>query len=206
MKTPTPHSHPFLPRRSHRAARRALLLAVLAPSASACVTEPADDGDAPLTLEERIEVLADCTPTDAQVFSPWMGPAFDPATGALLEPLPAGHVEAVVNGWLDRGEEATALRVEHATIVVSDLFTREGFLGFQAVESIECDFSFSHSLWRDEASMYAFVTGPAHAKAMSLSSRMHHDSAGAHWIGDARSEPPTWEDALDRYVEELRER
>lgn len=200
---PTSHTHPFTP----RAARCALLLAVLAPSASACTTEPADDdGDAPLTLEQRIEALADCTPTDVQVFLPWTGPAFDPTTGALLEPLPAGHVEAVVNGWLDRSDEATALREEQATIVVSDLFTREGFLGFEAAESIECDFSFSHSLWRDEAAMYAFVTAPAHAKAMSMSSQLHHESAGAHWVGEARSEPPTWDEGLDRYVEELRER
>lgn len=200
------HSH--RPRTNPRsAARRALLLAVLAPLASACTTEPADDDDdAPLTLEQRIEALADCTPTDVQVFVPWTGPAFDPATGALLEPLPAGHVEAVVNGWLDRSEEATALREEHAAIVVSDLFTHEGFLGFEAVESIECDFSFSHSLWRDEAAMYGFVTAPAHAKAMSMTSRMHHESAGAHWVGEARAEPPTWEEGVDRFVDELRER
>ena len=202
---PTPHTHP----QSHRAVRRALLLALLAASASACVTEPDDDGDdvdAPLTLEQRIEVLADCTPTDLELFATWTGPAFDPATGALLEPLPAGHVESVVNGWLDRSEEATALRVEHATNAVNDLFTREGFLGFEAAESIECDFSFSHSLWRDEAAMSGFVTGPAHAKAMSMASQMHHESAGAHWVGEARTEPPTWKEGLDRYVEELRDR
>ena len=64
MKIASPPTHPFVP----RAARRAPHLVALALAASACVTEPADDGDAPLTLEERIEVLADCTPTDVQVF------------------------------------------------------------------------------------------------------------------------------------------
>jgi heme-degrading monooxygenase HmoA len=194
---PNPRTHVHL----------ALLAAVLGGGSSACAEPSADDdADAPLTLEQRIEALADCTPTDVQVFLPWIGPTFDPATGALFEPLPAGHVEAVVNGWLDRSEEATALREEHAMIVVSDLFTREGFLGFEAAESIECDFSFSHSLWRDEAAMYAFVSAPAHAKAMASSSRMHHESAGAHWVGEARTEPPTWEEGIDRYVEELRKR
>jgi hypothetical protein len=54
--------------------------------------------------------------------------------------------------------------------------------------------------------MYAFVTGPVHAKAMALASRMHHEIAGAHWLGEARSEPPTWQEGIDRFVEELRER
>lgn len=177
-----------------------------------CQAAPSPDagdpggGDEPLSLAERIEILADCTPTDLEVLVPWTGPAFDPATGALRGPLPAGHVEAVANGWADRSEEATALRVEQATLAVNDLFTHEGLLGFEAVESVECDIAISHSLWRDEAAMYGFVTGPVHAKAMALASRMHHEIAAAHWLGEARSEPPTWQEGIDRFVDELRER
>ena len=193
-----------------RELRLALLLVALVGSASACVTDPADPadggGDEPLSLEQRIEVLADCTPTDLQVLVPWTGPAFDPATGALLEPLPAGHVEAVVNGWYVRSEEAAALRMEQATKVVGDVLARDGLLGFEAVESIECDIGISHTLWRDEAAMFAFVTGAPHAEAMALASRMHHEAAGAHWVGEARSEAPSWQEGIDRYVEELRER
>jgi heme-degrading monooxygenase HmoA len=192
--------------RSRRRAPLVLLMASLGSLSSACAGDEPDDMEPnTLTLEQRIDTLADCTPTDLTVLAPWMGPAFDPETGALLEPLPAGHVEAVVNGWLDYGEEATALRVEQATIVLMDALTRDGLLGFESVESVECDIAISHTLWRDEAAMFAFVTAPPHAKAMSLASKTQHAGAGAHWTGERRTEPPTWREGIDRYVEELRE-
>ena len=78
-----------------------------------------------------------------------------PATGELVQPLPAGHIEAVVNGWRKYDEDATMLRMEQGAIVAGDVFARDGLLGFQSVESVECDISISHTLWRDEAAMFA---------------------------------------------------
>lgn len=182
------------------------VVAALGLGASACVDEHAPDMSDPLTLDERIETLSRCTPTDLEVLAPWIGPAFDPETGALLEPLPEGHVEAVVNGWAIRTDEAFALRVEYATQTLDDLLARDGLLGFQSVESVECDIAISHSLWRDEAAMFEFVVGEAHAAAMSQASKMHHAVAGAHWQAPMRTAPPTWEQAIARYVDELESR
>jgi heme-degrading monooxygenase HmoA len=168
-------------------------------------TEGAADstGAEPSTLEERLEILADCEPTDLALILPWTGPAFDPATGALIEPLPEGHVEAVVNGWPRYDDDAVSLRTMHGQAVFMDVFTRDGFLGFQGFESVECDLSASHSLWRDEASMIAFVAGTAHALAMSQASEMHHATAAAHWTAPSRAVPPTWQEGLDRYLSEM---
>jgi hypothetical protein len=179
--------------------RALLALSLVAPFACA-----GDESEPEPTLDERLADIAACTPTDLVEFLPWTGPAFDEGTGQLREPLPAGHVEAVVTGWRDLGEEATQLRIEQAQIVMADVFTRDGLLGFQAVESDECDISMSHTLWRDEASMFAFVAGNQHATAMSQAAKMHHATAGAHWSAEARTTAPTWKDGIDRMVKEVR--
>lgn len=165
--------------------------------------EPAgDDADDAPSLADRLHELAECEPSDAVQLVPWTGSAFDPATGELLAPLPAGHVEAVVNGWRRRDDEATALRTEYGMQTAQDVFTRDGLLGFEAIESDRCDISISHTLWRDEASMFAFVVGEAHSRAMSQASRMHEVVAGAHWEGEGRDAPPSWRDAVLRLTQE----
>lgn len=171
---------------------------------TACADEDEAPQDAEPTLEQRLDELAACEPTDLQMLLPWMGPAFDPATGALIEPLPAGHVEAVVNGWRRYDDVSTMLRMEQGAAVAGDVFARDGLLGFSSVESVECDISISHTLWRDEAAMFAFVLGDAHAYAMSRAHEMHFEAAGAHWDGEARDTPPTWREGIDRMVQELR--
>jgi hypothetical protein len=62
----------------------------------------------------------------------------------------------------------------------------------------------SHTLWQDEASMLAFVTGPAHVTAMSMAAQMHHATGGAHWSSPARTAPPTWKEGIARLVAEYR--
>lgn len=182
---------------------RTIAISILAlPSLAPCGCggdEPAEP-----TLEERLDGIADCTPGDLVVLLPWTGPAFDPDTHQLLAPLPAGHVEAVVTGWRDRSDAATKLRLEHGQLVAADVFTRDGLLGFQGVESDECDISLSHTLWKDEASMFAFVAGGPHVTAMSLAAEIHHASAGAHWTADARTRAPTWQEGVARLVTEVR--
>jgi heme-degrading monooxygenase HmoA len=178
-------------------------LALAAVPATACT---GDDGGASddVALDERIEALADCVPGDTEIVSPWIGPAFDAETGQLLEPLPEGHVEAVAQGWRIYTDEAQALRVEHGQKVLTDLLARDGFLGFESVESAECDISIAHSLWRDEASMFAFVTTAPHATARAAARTMHRAFAGAHWTGPTRDTPPTWQEGIARYVQEVR--
>lgn len=166
---------------------------------AACAADPG----AP-SLARRLDDLAVCEPTDLVVLLPWTGPAFDPATGVLLAPLPAGHVEAVVNGWPDPADAAVALRMERGAELAADVFARDGLLGFQGVESRECGISMSHTLWRDEAAMVAFVTAAPHATAMADADAMLLESAGAHWTGDARTVAPTWQDGVARLVDELR--
>jgi heme-degrading monooxygenase HmoA len=176
---------------------RPLLLALfLLP---ACAGDPSE----PPTLEQRLAALETCEPTDLVVYLPWTGPAFDPETGALREPLPAGHVEAFVNGWPRMDDEAVMLRQEFGAQLAADVFARDGLLGFESVESVECGLSMSHTLWRDEAAMLAFVSAEPHVEAMLAGDRMHHDSAGAHWTAEARTTAPDWREGLHRFAAEV---
>lgn len=192
---------PFPPRPSWRRYATHLASVVLLSSAVAgCASS--SDGSQP-TVEQRMQKLGACTPTDLVTLLPWTGPAFGD-DGTLLAPLPAGHVEAVANGWAKHDAQAIQLRDMHGMAAVADLFARPGLLGFEAFESVECDISMSHSLWQDEASMLAFVTGPAHVAAMSMASRMHHATEGAHWTSAARTVAPTWKEGIARLVAEYR--
>jgi len=77
-----------------------------------------------------MQKLGSCTPRDLVTLVPWTGPAFGD-DGKLLAPLPAGHVEAVVNGWEKRDAQATKLREMHGMLAAADVFTRPGLLGFE---------------------------------------------------------------------------
>jgi hypothetical protein len=181
------------------------LTVTLAGFISGCGNDPASDkpGAAP-TLEQRMKKLGTCMPSDLVILSPWTGPAFGD-DAKLLAPLPAGHVEAVVNGWAKQDRAAIELREMHGQTAVQDVFARPGLLGFEGVESAECDISMSHTLWKDEASMLAFVTGPAHAAAMADAPRMHNAFGGAHWTAGARTVAPTWREGLAQLVQTYRE-
>ena len=85
-----------------------------------------------------------------------------------------------------------ALREKHGQLAVEEVFKNPGLLGFQGFDSVECDISMSHTLWKDEASMLAFVTGTAHATAMVNATKMHRAFGGAHWSAEARTVAPTW--------------
>jgi hypothetical protein len=170
----------------------------------ACGDDPEDgDDDPPPTMDQRMQTLASCNPTDLETLLPWTGPAFDDG-GKLRAPLPAGHVEAVVNGWPRRDAEAAALREKHGQLTVEEVFKNPGLLGFQGFDSVECEISASHTLWKDEASMLAFVTGTAHATAMVNATKMHRAFGGAHWAAEGRTVAPTWKEGIARMVREYR--
>jgi heme-degrading monooxygenase HmoA len=181
-----------------------LVLTLMAGAIAGCGNDPASGNpESATTLDQRMKKLGACTPSDLVILSPWTGPAFGD-DGQLLAPLPAGHVEAVVNGWEKHDKVAIELREKHGQEAVQDVFARPGLLGFEGVESAECDISMSHTLWKDEASMLAFVTGPAHIAAMAEAPKMHDAFHGAHWTAAARTAAPTWREGIAKLVQSYR--
>ena len=113
MKTPTTFSLDTTPssRNPSRASATRLLSGpgisgpgILAASLCAQLLSACSGADGPgagepgVTMKQRLDALATCTPSDTVVLLPWTGPAFDEA-GRLRAPLPAGHIEAVATGW-----------------------------------------------------------------------------------------------------------
>ena len=76
--------------------------------------------------------------------------------------------------------------------LVEDLETRDGLLALSLGGSEACDALRTLSVWRDDAAMIAFVTGSAHATAMSrVTDLSRGGSLVTHWLGDEGS--ATWE-------------
>jgi hypothetical protein len=150
--------------------------------------ESSSDGSSQADIAE----LAQCEETDIQVL-PFSGAAFDPATGALLEPLPVPHVVATTVGWTE-GATPEVLSM-HTGIVINDVFTHPGLLGASFALSDACHSARTITLWADEAAMMQFVMGDAHMTAIqtALSSTIGWETT--HWSEGSDDQPPTWERA-----------
>ena len=148
-------------------------------------------GDAPPTVAE----LASCDEVDLEpVF--FMGPAFDPETGALLEPLPLPHIVATTAGW-HTPEQLEPLSAKTEPVIM-DVFAHEGLLGASFGLSDACGSARTLSLWRDEASLMLFVFGKVHGDAISTGLQYTTGWETTHWTETTRDQPPTWEQARAR--------
>ncbi len=163
----------------------------------ACVSstdEPSED--------EVIERLAGCPETDFGA-SPFAGPAFDPDTGVLLEPLPTPHVVATTVGWPvpdAPGLEEFGTRIEEITM---NIFTRDGFLGVSLGGSDVCGSARTLSIWRDEAALMEFVYTPPHGDSFGLvRPDLIQGWETMHWVETESSAPPSWVAAKAHLTEE----
>lgn len=147
--------------------------------------------------ETDVAVLAACVETDFE-YPPFMGPAFDPETGALVEPLPEGHVVATTAGWSQLNEASQQLLSDHSERSIEDLFTRDGLLGATFGGSGSCGAARTLTIWRDEASLMAFVAGPVHMTAIREALHATRAWETTHWTGSAGAEAPSWDDARAR--------
>jgi len=172
--------------------------------AAACDPNRNDDaGDADASTgevadeETDLAVLAACDENDLNT-PPFMGPAFDPETGALLEPLPEGHIVATTAGWSRADEAARQLLGDHSNLVIVDLMTHEGLLGATFGESEGCGSARTLTIWRDEASLVKFAAGPVHVTAIREALDATRAWETTHWTGVAGAEAPTWDEARAR--------
>lgn len=194
---------------------RTLLLA-LASSLLACASAPADPdattsgsgsddgttaapttGEAPPTVAE----LAGCDEVDMDpVF--FMGPAFDPETGALIAPLPQPHLVATTVGW-HTPDQLGPLN-EQTTPVIMDVFAHEGLLGAAFGISDACGSARTLTLWRDEAARMKFVFGTVHANAIKNGLQHTIGWETTHWTPTADAALPDWTTAR-QHLDERRQ-
>jgi hypothetical protein len=188
------------------------LLIVLASTTLACAATPADtsasstgsdDGTtATPTTGEPAPTVAELASCDEVDLSPefFIGPAFDPETGALLAPLPLPHIVATTAGW-HAPEQREALDGQ-TTPVIMDVFTHEGLLGASFGLSEACGSARTLTLWRDEAARMKFVYGAVHSNAIKNGLQHMRGSETMHWTEATSDQPPTWAQVKQRLDEQ----
>ena len=78
--------------------------------------------------------------------------------------------------------------------IETDLASRDGVVALSFGGSPACGTARTLAVWRDEAAMFAFVTGEAHSAAVSAIDELSRGgSVVTHWAGDESS--ATWEAA-----------
>lgn len=139
-----------------------------------------------------VDALASCVETDLEVI-PFIGPAFDPETGALLEPLPTPHIVATTAGWPLEGAEHWSALEKYTTYVIMRMFPTDGLLGASFSTSEVCGSARTLSVWRDEASLQKFVYSSPHAEV--IADGLEHNKAWetTHWTETSSTAAPTWE-------------
>lgn len=181
---------------------------MLACTTFACTSAPADATTGNDTGTAESSSTGDPAPTIAELagcdehdLSPifFMGPAFDPETGALLEPLPRPYIVATTAGWATP-EQLGPLQ-EHTMPVIMDVFGHEGLLGASFALSDACGSARTLTLWRDEAARMKFVIGTVHSAA--IMNGLQHTSGWetTHWTETVSDQPPTWEQAKQRLAQ-----
>jgi hypothetical protein len=87
---------------------------------------------------------------------------------------------------LDPSANAQALFGSLFADVRTDLQTRDGLIAWKTATSTRCVTARTLGVWRDEASMFAFATGKAHAAAAAkIGTLSRGNSAVTHWHDQA---------------------
>lgn len=173
---------------------RIALTAIAALALAAC-----DGGEATTDYVEP-EAGPDRTTCDQSDFAgaPLMGPGF--ADGVYVGPTDAPVVVASTVLYVFEDDEAAfALFGQTVEQVVGALMQADGLLGFALGNSERCTAYRTLTVWRDMASMLAFVVNDAHLAAMEAAPDMAESgSRTVHWTVDPAVEPVDWPSAITR--------
>jgi heme-degrading monooxygenase HmoA len=147
----------------------------------------------PATLQE----FAGGDESDLNVVAPWAGPAVDPETGLLREPIRGRHLVATSVGWPKPGHEPVAIELNEA--ILRELYTRPGLLAVSlAISENNFNSTRSLSIWQDEAALAGFMKSKPHIAAARRVRELMFDWEGTHWTVEETAEFPTWDEARAR--------
>lgn len=150
--------------------------------------------------EDAFLVLSECDEADFAAL-PWSGPAFDPESGELVEPLAPPYVVASTVGWAKTDPESIERLGDLTGRIIEDALTRDGFLGGTFGSSEACGAARTLTLWRDERSMRDFALSGPHLEAIPLAAITMQSFGQVHWTETEQSAAPTWKTANARLLE-----
>jgi hypothetical protein len=147
-----------------------------------------------------VEELAACDEADLEIVVPWTGPAIDPATNALKEPLPHTYVVATSGGWPRPGAIEVATELNH--VLLEELWRCEGLLAATFAISQKCWMSSrALAVWTDDESLQRFLTSEGHMNAVRKTKNLAYAWEGTRWVS---SSPvlPTFDEVRARLAEQ----
>lgn len=152
-------------------------------------------------LPSTLQGFADCC-DDCELITvvPWAGPAVDQETGLLKGQLPDRYLVAVGTGWpLPDAEETT---VDMIQVLMEEGWQKYDMLAATFAYSPSCWGSAkSLSVWRDEASMNAFVRSEFHMMAVRRVKKVMYAWESTHWVGSEKGKLPTFREAKAKLAE-----
>ncbi|AKF08469.1 antibiotic biosynthesis monooxygenase family protein [Sandaracinus amylolyticus] len=114
-----------------------------------------------------------------------VGPGVDPETGELAPPGPEGYIVSSTYGAAQPTAEAQARFGELIGDIVPELMNNPGVVAFELRSSASCGTGRTLAIWRDAASMYAFVASAPHATAMAEAADVTMPGfRTTHWMAD----------------------
>ncbi|MET9499269.1 DUF3291 domain-containing protein [Streptomyces sp. NPDC006552] len=135
--------------------------------------------------------------SDLQIVVPWTGPAIDPETGALREPLPDSYLVATSVGWPKPGNEEIGGELNAA--ILTELWQRDGLLAATlAISQQSWNAARNLVLWRDKEALDGFLYSEAHLAAARRTKGLMFDWEGTNWTGTSTTELPTFAESRDR--------
>ena len=170
---------------------RWLLLTALVASACRGSGHPSDGGNT------TPDLAVACVEDDLSSAGPFAGPGYDPNSG-FTEPRQAQYIAhaTVIRMSPDPAkQQAFGMYVQ---AIVQRLRQSPGLIGFQLASSNKCGTGRTLGVWKDTASMYAFVGSPEHEAAIQAIHDFATGGAFTHWTLSADEVPISWSTAMDK--------
>ncbi|ATB33925.1 hypothetical protein [Melittangium boletus] len=144
-----------------------------------------------------------CEDDDLKVSLPMTGPGFDSATGSAKAPVQEHYL--AVTTLIVVGEDPNSGPRINELIggMVGPLMGNPGLVAMSLSGSAKCGYGRTISIWKDEASMYAFFTSPLHVAAMNEAPAISRGSTSTHWEVSAQDVNISWDVARAKLNEAL---
>lgn len=146
-------------------------------------------------LKYVVVVVALAAGSACEIAQPFQGPKWDMSKGLTDKSLKGPFIAATTDIIVKNDSAAQDLFNNDFNAVQTELKTSPGLIGYSLDEVIGGDDYRTLTVWEDEQSMVNFVTGKAHAQAMSDVGKIGQHGEVTSWNVDLKDMPPTFDQA-----------
>lgn len=157
------------------------------------------------TATEPDPFPADCVATDLEAdlgASPLAGVIVNPETGEVTMPEDGSEVLVAMTYLRLQGTEASSARFDEVMGgILGSLGQSEGLLASSLAVSDRCGTARTMTVWKDQASMMAFVISDAHSAAMSAVSEISRGGSITQHFQTSSAADIDWAAAAAKFVD-----